>query len=224
MKLIIKIKKKLIQLFKRHICRDSYLINLSKWFADKGDETLRLNYPLNKKSIVFDLGGYQGDFAAAIYDKYGSEIYVFEPVKKFFQICEERFENNSNVKCFNFGLSSKDDWLEILLADDATSFFNTQVKGTNEKVQIKSIIDVLEQLHISKIDLFKINIEGGEFDVLPTLINSGHIMIIENLQIQFHNFVEDAVDKRNEIRRNLSFSHTEKWNYEFVWESWKKKY
>ncbi|MCK5184418.1 MAG: hypothetical protein KAQ95_08940, partial [Candidatus Heimdallarchaeota archaeon] len=30
---------------------------LISWFNDKGDQTLRLNYDLTKKSIVFDVGG-----------------------------------------------------------------------------------------------------------------------------------------------------------------------
>ena len=34
--------------------------SLERWFKDNGDETHRLNYNLNKNSLVIDLGGYLG--------------------------------------------------------------------------------------------------------------------------------------------------------------------
>ena len=41
------------------ILKDSFYIEVRRWFKDQGDSKLRLNYPkLNKDSIVFDVGGY----------------------------------------------------------------------------------------------------------------------------------------------------------------------
>ena len=50
------------------------------WFATNGDATLRLNYNLNENSIVFDLGGYKGEFSSIIYCKYSPFIFIFEPI------------------------------------------------------------------------------------------------------------------------------------------------
>ena len=47
--------------------RDEFQEIATKWVEDKGDETLRLDYSLTEDSIVFDLGGYRGDFAEAIH-------------------------------------------------------------------------------------------------------------------------------------------------------------
>ena len=44
-----------------------------------------------------------------------------------------------------------------------------------------------------------------------------------NIQIQFHNFVEQAKNRREEIRSQLENTHIEAWNYTFVWESWVRK-
>ena len=33
---------------------------VERWFADDGDNTLRLNYPLDENSVVFDVGAYKG--------------------------------------------------------------------------------------------------------------------------------------------------------------------
>lgn len=73
------------------------------------------------------------------------------------------------------------------------------------------------------IDLVKIDIEGGEYDVLPQLIETGLISRIRFLQIQFHRFVDGAVQKRENLREHLRKTHTESWCYPFIWESWEAK-
>ena len=50
-----------------------------------------------------------------------------------------------------------------------------------------------------KIDLLKINIEGGEYEVLENLIENDLIKNIDNIQIQFHDFV---FSRRKEKRTN----------------------
>ena len=58
-----------LKYFKRfYLDKEIFLIELKRWYKDNGDENLRLSYPsLNINSIVFDLGGYKGDFAFQIY-------------------------------------------------------------------------------------------------------------------------------------------------------------
>ncbi|SDS34752.1 methyltransferase, FkbM family [Pseudomonas asplenii] len=218
-----KVVARLILLYKVHIKKDSFLLEAKRWFRDEGDKTLRLNYPLDENSVVFDLGGYQGDFAADIYEKYNCNIYIFEPVKAFYDKCVLRFSDIPKVKCFNYGLSSSDGWLDISLAENASSFSSPLAKGNTERVEVRSIAPCIKALDVDKINLIKINIEGGEYDVLPALIASGDISKIENIQVQFHNFVAGAESKRETLREALEETHDETWCYEFVWENWKKK-
>jgi len=218
-----KIQNKLRHLYKLHVKKDSFLIEIERWFKDKGDMTLRLDYPLTPESIVFDLGGYHGDFAAEIHKKYGCSVYIFEPVFEFFQHCADRFKGNEKIHCFNFGLSSQDGWLNIGLAENASSFQSPHTSGKTERVEVRSVISCIEELGIDKIDLMKINIEGGEFEVLPALINAQYIHKITNLQIQFHDFIEHAKEKRDRLRDQFKLTHQETWNYEFVWENWNLK-
>lgn len=218
-----KIRSASNRLFRQYILKDRFYLEVARWFKDKGDQTLRLDYPLNEQSIVFDLGGYHGDFAADIYEKYGSKVYVFEPVPEFYEICLNRFKGNSNIVCFNYGLSATNEYLNIQLAENASSISSPNSLGSTLKVEVRSIVECIRDLNLNKIDLMKINIEGGEFDVLPAIIQSGDIKKITNLQIQFHNFIEDAHQKRERIRAFLTNTHSETWCYEFVWENWKLK-
>lgn len=221
MNFLLKIRNKLASLYRRYILREPFLLEVARWFKDKGDETLRLNYPLTHESVVFDLGGYHGDFAAAVHQQYGCRVYIFEPVSEFYLKCVDRFQGNQNIICLNYGLSSGDSWLDIGLAENASSFASPHAKGAKQQVQIRSVVECIRELGIERIDLMKINIEGGEFDVVPAIIESGDIIKVQYLQVQFHNFIDDAAKRREAIRVQLVNTHKEMWNYEFVWESWK---
>ena len=209
----------IIRLFKTYVLRDRFLLSAKQWFKDDGDKTLRLNYPLNENSIVFDIGGYEGKFADEIFNKYQCTIYVFEPVDKFYKSICERFKNNSKIKVFNFGLSDKDEEMIISVSDDASSIHTNSYN--KENIILKSINSFIANNNILHIDLMKINIEGGEFQVLPALIDSNFVANIENLQIQFHNFIPNSVEMRENIRKELSKTHQLTYDYYFVWENWK---
>ncbi len=47
------------------------------WIKADGDNTLRLEYQLNEDSIVFDLGGFRGDWTDRIFTKYECIILHF---------------------------------------------------------------------------------------------------------------------------------------------------
>ena len=211
---------KLVYLYKLYCLRDSFLWSAKKWFEDNNVERFRLDYALNDTSIVFDVGAYLGDYAEAIHQKYGCCVYSFEPVPLFYTECARRFSHNSSIICLNYGLSSESGWFEIELDSNASSLKKAGSANLTQLVQVRSITEVFAELGLNKIDLIKINIEGGEFDLLPAIIDSGLIKQVNCLQIQFHNFIEDAVVKRRLIRKSLEKTHREMWNYEFVWESW----
>lgn len=192
------------------------------WFADNGDTTLRLNYDLNENSVVFDLGGYKGEFASDIYNKYSANVYVFEPVLNFYEIIKNKFSNNLKIHVFHFGLGNKNEQIKISLIDNSSSVFINS--NQCEIIQLKSIIDFIKANNIASVDLMKINIEGGEYDVLETLLENEMISIFKNIQVQFHDFIIDnAKDRMNKIQESLSKTHELTYQYEFVWENWKLK-
>ena len=123
----------------------------------------------------------------------------------------------------NYGLADKNG--ELLLSNrlDGSSFINP---NHSQKDGIKCVISdfssVLNELDITSIDLMKINIEGGEFPLMEHIISCGKQAIVKQYQIQFHNFVEKAVDRRTKISCALSETHVRTWCYTFVWENWRK--
>ncbi|WP_181565892.1 hypothetical protein [Campylobacter hyointestinalis] len=82
-RVVLAIIRRISYLFKAYVLRDKFLLAHIRWVKDRGDETLRLEYALDRNSIVIDGGGYKGDFSKNIFDRYGSKIFIFEPVSKY---------------------------------------------------------------------------------------------------------------------------------------------
>ncbi|MBK8196443.1 MAG: FkbM family methyltransferase [Lewinellaceae bacterium] len=75
---------------------------------------------------------------------------------------------------------------------------------------------------IEFVDLMKINIEGEEYPLLETIIKADLQYKIDNIQIQFHPWINGAETKREEIRQALSASHRLTYDFPFVWENWER--
>jgi FkbM family methyltransferase len=196
-------------------------ISLKKWFEDNGDNTHRINYNLNQDSIVFDLGGYIGEWSDKIQRKYDSKIYIFEPVLKYFSELKKTFELKENIKIYNFGLSDKTYNTEIIHDGASSSLY--LIDGEKEKIKLINFVDFIKSEEIKNIDLIKINIEGGEYDLLDFILENNLQTQINNFQIQFHKMFDDCEIRRNNIREKLSETHTLTYDYTFVWENWEKK-
>jgi FkbM family methyltransferase len=216
------IRRKMSNLYKREILRDEFLLEAKRWFADRGDEKHRLNYVLTADSMVVDIGGYIGDFASDIHEKFASKVHLFEPVPAFYEKCVARFRDNRSIMSHCYGLGSVAGTFPISDSENESSFVNMNPNSATVFAEIREVNSTFVDLQISEIDLFKINIEGGEYEVLPSLISAGWLPRIANLQIQFHNFVPDAIEKRNAICEQLSKTHRRTWCYEFIWENWER--
>jgi FkbM family methyltransferase len=192
--------------------------NVLRWKLINGDETLRLDYPLDSNSIVFDVGGYKGDFSMRIYRKYKCNIYVFEPIKEYYQIIKKRFRHLKKVHVFYFGLAARTKYIEMHRAKDATSAYGKST--TLEKVKLVNIEEILQKYKIEKVNLIKLNIEGGEYELLESLIKSNVVKRFRDIQVQFHPAVENAQERLDIIQKGLKKTHKLTYRYPFVWENW----
>lgn len=199
-----------------------FKMNVEKWFADNAEEK-RYDYPLNENSVVLDIGFYKGEFTKKIFEKYNCSIYGFEPVTPFFFEGWNNIPRNNKIRVFNFGVSDHSGTENIYISNDESSTIR-RVSKNMMKINILEFDKIITNMLGSvTIDLCKINIEGEEYQLLNHIINTGHIKLIKNLQIQFHIFVNDAEKKRDKIREKLSIMHDVEWEYKWVWESWKRK-
>jgi FkbM family methyltransferase len=193
------------------------------WFATQGDKTLRLNYDLDDSSIVFDLGGFEGQWTSDIFSMYCCHIHIFEPVQSFSDKIQSRFAKNNKITVHEFGLSNENRKEKIFInADSSSSFSINENHSLSGDINLVRAIDFIKNYNIECIDLIKINIEGGEYDLLEHLIESGFLENINNIQVQFHDFIPNAVTRMANIQDALSKTHYLTYQYPFVWENWKK--
>ena len=194
---------------------------VKSWFQVQGDKTLRINYDLDANSLVFDLGGYEGQWASDIFSKYCCTIHIFEPVSEFSSKIKQRFYKNAKIFVHNFGLSNEDKIIDISINGTSSSIYKN---GRNVKSgRVIKAIDFIHENNIEAIDLMKINIEGGEYDLLEHLIDSEYVKYIKNIQIQFHDFVPNAEQRMLMIQKELEKTHNLTYQYLFVWENWRLK-
>ena len=198
-------------------------ISIKKWFIDKGDQTLMLDHNLDNNSVVVDIGAYTGEWISIMSKKYKCNYYALEPVKKFYDIIEEKFKNNPKIRCLMNGMSSKNEIKLINISADGSSVFG----NSNEKQSI-NLLDIetfMKLNNLEKIDLLQMNVEGMEYEILKSWIENSNILSkINKILIQFHEVDDlDVIKEREYIQTSLLENKFKKcFDYFFVWECWEQ--
>lgn len=189
------------------------------WYKKDGDKNLRIDYALDSSSVVYDVGGYHGDWAEDIHKKYGATIEVFEPVERFVKLLQKKFTGNDKIHIYPYGLSDKNETATISLEEASSSLFKT--KGSSEKIKLVAAHTIIGPN--DKIDLMKMNIEAGEYALLEDLIKHDLVKNITDIQIQFHVFIDNADSRRKKLQSELSKTHELTYSYRYIWENWRRK-
>lgn len=201
-----------------------HLERVQKWQASNSDERFRVNYDcLNQDSIVLDLGGFKGDFAFYMNRKYGATCHVFEVVPDLCEKMKADSRFNEKIIVHSFGLAGSTRKEKLYLANEGSSiFYNRSLKDEQITVELIKASDWFEkELAGRMVDLMKINIEGGEYELLEHMLEERLTSRIRNIQVQFHEDVIPNAAKRMEaIHSKLANSHRITFQEKFVWENW----
>ena len=218
MKLLKKLKN-LFRLIRKWLNPSLHDKEAKRYFADGGDELFRYNFDLSSQSLVLDLGGYKGQWTSDIYSMYCCKILIFEPVFSYFEKIRDRFYYNPNIDVYCLALGKNKKQETIWVCDDGSSVYSTS-ETHKETIQFEDVQDFLNLKKIFWIDLIKINIEGGEYELLRRLIETGFIKNIKQIHVQFHDFVPNAEMQMQQICKDLEITHKRILQYKFVWENW----
>lgn len=202
---------------------DPFSRALRKWYLDMGDVTLRYDYPnLGEKSIVLDIGGHIGSWSHKIVSMYDPYVFILEPVRKHHEIMKRQFKSNPKIKILNFALSDSNKSAKISLFGVRSSIYK-DVGPRSENVTCIDVYEFFTKFKLKKVDLMKLNVEGGEYKILNRMIEKDLIRRCDNIQIQFHNIDKNSKKERLKIRNELSKTHKLTYDYYFMWENWQKK-
>jgi FkbM family methyltransferase len=194
------------------------------WQAGNCDERFRTTYDcLTPDSIVLDLGGYNGDFALLMNAKYGATCHVFEVNSAWCDRIRARSQGNEKIIIHPFGLAGSARREKLFLVDEGSSTFcDRSSKSEMINIDLVKASDWFEsELGTAPVGLAKINIEGGEYELLEHLLDAGITHRIHNIQVQFHeDVIPDANERMRAIHDKLSATHRLTFQELFIWENW----
>lgn len=174
---------------------------------------------LTPSSAVLDIGGHVGMFSDAILAQAPCRLEIFEPMPEYAAHLQCKYRGRRNVTVHPYGLAAADAQRTFYARDAGTGEF---ADGSPVEVSFKSIDAVVSSLP-PMLDLVAINIEGGEYELLPLLVDRGVMPRIGRLVVQFHRIDTNSAARVQEIRARLQRTHECVWNYDFVWECWERR-
>jgi FkbM family methyltransferase len=203
----------------RRVRRERLPGALGDWYRDGGNDRLVIGLPIRSSDTVVDIGGYVGDWAAAIAWRYGSSLVILEPVLDHYNLLRRKFERNERVRIVRAAASDHSGTATIQLAADSSSLFTPGGQGQSETVPLLAVQELFEQLP-DKIACMKLNIEGAEYEVMGAMLAAGLASKVDCFLIQFHDFDGNGPSQRHRILDQLRETHRSVFSYEFVWERW----
>jgi len=195
---------------------------LTPWqrFIRDGHDTLLVrDLQLTPDSTVLDFGGYVGDYSASLVRAYGCRIEVFEPIRSFAQQLRGRFSGDSNVSIHECGIASQRETRVFRISQDATGAFAT---GEPQEVVFEAV-EYVNRVAAGPIDLIHINIEGGEYELIPCLADAGVLERAARVFVQFHRAGAASAENRQHCERILATHHDMLWDYDWLWQAWLRK-
>jgi FkbM family methyltransferase len=197
--------------------------------AMRADPDLLVGVDLDDGAVVLDVGAYEGDWSRQVLrrvDERGGAavtIHAFEPEPGVVERCLRAVDADPRVEVHPYGLARRDDRVPLAMGGPGSSVYvNPKVPaslGTTE-VELRDVDAVLTALRVDRVDLVKVNIEGGEYDLIDRLHETGWLARVGPVIVQFHEFAPDAHRRRRRNRRQLAATHRCTWCYPWVYERW----
>lgn len=184
-------------------------------------EEARYEYDLTPDSVVLDCGGYEGTFTDRISDRYHCTVHVLEPVRRFYDNIVKRVGGRSRVFVHPWGIGERTCEAKFSIKGDMTGEYANNPE--TETVFLKDVQDIFTALGLGRVNLLKLNIEGGEFTAVEQLIATGLIDRVDNLQVQWHPVVHDYQARFDALQAALAKTHELTFDAQWVWQNWKRK-
>lgn len=150
------------------------------------------DYKLTPDSVVFDVGGFEGDFVDLVRQRWKAPVHCWEPI--FVRALKDRFASDPLVWIYDCALGDVNEDREIWVSGDSTSFYHERPGASKQLVKVRSITDFIVHQALPQIDLIKLNCEGSEFPILNELIKTGYIKNVRNIVVQYHPHGHEGVD------------------------------
>ena len=120
-------------------------------------------------NVVLDIGANIGYYSVIMSKLVGDngKVLSFEPTLHYRKVLKKNIITNmlTNIKIYKFGLSDKKQDLEISIGPSSATLHEPKETITNKKremINLQSLDECINQLHIDRIDFIKIDVDGHE--------------------------------------------------------------
>lgn len=156
------------------------------------------DFQLDKKSVVLDIGGYNGDFAWWVRGEYGCGVHIFEPCLEFFKGIVKRTDYDPMFWPHFAALSDRDCTGTLYVRGDSTTALLSK-EGTPQTTKFWDVYKFIQAFKLTRIDLLKLNCEGGEYPILRRLHECGFLPNVRHIVVQFHSLEGEDVERYRRI-------------------------
>lgn len=161
-----------------------------KWYGNSYGGFFVIPDLLNEDSVVYSFGiGKDISFDRKLMSKHNCRVYGFDPTPKSIEYIQS-LPKDRLFSFYDYGISTKTGIEKFFLPKNerAVSASISLNQFVNEekyiKVKMKSFADITKDLGHKIIDVVKMDIEGAEYEVLETLLDTK--VAINQLLIEFH--------------------------------------
>jgi FkbM family methyltransferase len=160
---------------------------------------------VNSNSTIYSIGiGKDITFDLKCIEKHNAQIFGFDPTPKSINWLKT-LNLPKNFKFFEFGISAKESGTETFFLPatkhgTSGSLLKTNAVNANNSITVnmKTFADMTSELGHKHIDVLKMDIEGAEYDVLESILNSP--VTIDQILVEFHDRLFDMdIFKSTEI-------------------------
>lgn len=149
--------------------------------------------------------GFDYSFELELSEKYGMEVYAFDPSPEVVKEMEGR-KLPKNLKYYAYGLSGEDACKTFYLPSsgkDYSEYFAPWTSRGKIQMQVRRLSTLMEQFGHKRLDLLKMDVEGSEFFALPDILGSG--IAFDQLCIETHTRIfPDSVEKMRGVKKLLN--------------------
>jgi len=163
-------------------------------------------------AIVIDIGANIGASALFFASKpWVQRVYSFEPLKPTAKIARANIDRNPAVRdkitLFEFGLSSRDETLSVEYSPEWKGKSGPAALPTNlprtiqswkENIELKPARKALPEIFdaaAGRAIIVKMDCEGGEWNILPDLADSGLLDRIDHMIFEWHDRTPEPLEK-----------------------------
>ncbi len=144
----------------------------------------------------------------------GATVYTFEPNPIAFAELEKKFKDDDKVFLYEKAVSVKNEILKLYMYQynkedqifwsvGASTYQTKDDVDTKDYIEVESIdlLEFIEELN-TPIDILKIDIEGGEYDILLKLIEKELYKKIKIILVETHDrHIPEIIPRGNKVRK-----------------------